>query len=187
MNELGAVEKTHQGELVLRDVAPLDPVRDAAHTRAEVPAIADEGDAEIEGQAAAVPRRLPIEREGRFGWVGRKETTRVGVQLQLRIELVQAKALQVMVIRGDIHPIAAGTGRPVRRSGSARDTPPVIATASWSVSPPPRPRVAAECTCRLRRSGAPQAPHRSPHTPARRDTDPRRRRSPESSGRSRAA
>ena len=54
MNELGTVEKTHEGELVSLDVTPLDPVRDAAHTGTEVPAVDDEGHAEIEGQADAL-------------------------------------------------------------------------------------------------------------------------------------
>src|SRR4029453_3818812 len=54
MNELGAVEKTHEGELVLRDVAPLDPVRDAAHTGAEVPAVEGESHTETEGQPSAL-------------------------------------------------------------------------------------------------------------------------------------
>jgi hypothetical protein len=109
VNELGTVEEIQEDEIVLRDVALFDPVGDAAHTGAEVPAVDDKGHSEIQGQTDALLRRVPPESEGHFGWVGQKETIRVGVQLQVRIELVEAKPLQMMVIRHDIEAIAAGT------------------------------------------------------------------------------
>ena len=88
---------------------PVDPVRDAAHASAEIPAIDDERDAKIEGHAAAPRRRVPIERKGRRRRIGQDEAKRVGLQLQVRIEVVEAKTLQVVEIRGDIHAIAAGS------------------------------------------------------------------------------
>ena len=171
-----------------RDVAPLDPVRDAAHAGAEVPAIADEGDAEIEGQADALRRRVPLERKGRLGRVGRNETSRVGLQLQLRIELVEAKTVQVMVVRHDIHAIAAGISAVLCEEREAR------AIRSGDIEGKLVGLPSADA--KARRSNVPVAravqqllelSYRNPHTPARRDTDPRRRKSPESSGRPRAA
>lgn len=58
--------------------------------------------------------------KGVSGGFGYKETTRVGVQPQLRIELVEAKPLQVMIIRHDIHAIAAGARAVLREDGEAR-------------------------------------------------------------------
>ena len=63
---------------------------------------------------------MPVERKGYFGRVGHKEATRVGVQSQLRIEFVEAKPLQVMVIRLDIHAVAAGARAVLCEDGEAR-------------------------------------------------------------------
>ena len=102
---------------------PLDPVRDAAHAGAEIPAIDDERDAKIEGHAAAPRRRVPLEPKGRRRRIGQNETKRVGVQLQVRIEIVEAKTLQVMEIRGDIHAIAAGSSPLLSEQREARPIP----------------------------------------------------------------
>src|SRR5687768_6411712 len=56
MNPLVAVVQAHKADQVSLGLAPGHPVRDAAHANAEVPAIADERDAEVHGQAAAVVR-----------------------------------------------------------------------------------------------------------------------------------
>ena len=60
VDELGAAEEAHKSEVVSRDVAPVDPVGDAAHPDAEIPAIDDEGDAQINGHAAAMRRGVPL-------------------------------------------------------------------------------------------------------------------------------
>ena len=54
MDELGAAEEAHKADVVSPDLRPVDPVRDAAHTKAEVPAIDDERDSNIDGHAAAM-------------------------------------------------------------------------------------------------------------------------------------
>ena len=55
-------------------------------------------------------RRVPIECKGGRRRIGRDEAKRVGLELKVRIEDVEAKTLQVVEIRGDVHAIAAGSG-----------------------------------------------------------------------------
>ena len=123
MDELGAAEEVQKADVVPLDLRPVDPVRDAAHSKAEVPAIDGERDSSIDGHAAARRRRVPIKVKGGRQRIGHNEAERVGLELKVRTDVVEAEPLQVVVVRGDIYAIAAGTqSPPERRTESVPDT-----------------------------------------------------------------
>ncbi len=123
MDELGAAEEAQQADVVPLDLRPVDPVRDAAHTKAEVPAIDDERDSRIDGHAAAGRRRVPIEVKRGRRRIGHNEAQRVGLELKVRTDVVEAETLQIVVVRGDIDAIAARTRPRLREERQACPIP----------------------------------------------------------------
>src|ERR1700752_452928 len=57
---------------------------------------------------------MPGERKGSLRRVRHEKAVRIGVQLQAGVELVEAKALQVMVVRDDVHAVSVDTAAVVR-------------------------------------------------------------------------
>ena len=68
-------------------------------------------------------RRVPIERKGGRRRIGRDEAKRVGLELKVHVEVVEAKAVQVVEIRGDVHAIAAGSSPLLSEVRKARPIP----------------------------------------------------------------